>query len=54
MDGDFDVRQRSAGGCIPPLLMMARLGESNAERDAAIVEQEVLSVYTSVHTKSNT
>lgn len=41
MDGDFDVLRRSADGCIRPLLRMARLGGSNAERDAALAEQEV-------------
>lgn len=41
MDGDFDVSQRSADGCIPPLLAMARLSGSDAERDVALVEQEV-------------
>lgn len=41
MDGDFDVLRRSADGCIRPLLAMARLGGNNAERDAALAEQEV-------------
>lgn len=41
MDGDFDVLRRSADGCIRPLLTMARLGGNNAERDAALAEQEV-------------
>lgn len=41
MEGDFDVSQRSTDGCIPPLLAMARQGESDADRDAALTEQEV-------------
>lgn len=41
MDGDFDVQQRSCQGCVPPLLAMARLGGCNAERESALVEQEV-------------
>lgn len=41
MDGDFDVNQRSADGCIPPLLAMARPSGSDTERDVALMEQEV-------------
>lgn len=41
LDGDFDVRQRSSNGCIPPLLAMARLITYNAEREIALKEQEV-------------
>ncbi|CAM9151927.1 unnamed protein product [Laminaria digitata] len=41
MDGDFDVSQRSKSGCVPPLLAMARLGGSDAERESAVLEQEV-------------
>lgn len=41
MDGDFDVLGRSRDGCIPPLLAMARLGGSNAERETMLMEQEV-------------
>ncbi|CBN77602.1 hypothetical protein Esi_0004_0241 [Ectocarpus siliculosus] len=41
MDGDFDVRQRSEDGCIPPLLAMVRSGGCNTERGAASMEQEV-------------
>lgn len=41
MDGDSDVTQRSVDGCIPPLLAMARLSGSDAERDVALMEQEV-------------
>eukprot|EP00752_Nemacystus_decipiens_P010771 g9583.t2 len=40
MDGDFDVNQRSVDGCIPPLLAMARLSGSDADRDGASMEQE--------------
>lgn len=45
MDGDFDVNQRSKRGCVPPLLAMARLGGNNAERESAMLEQEVHPLY---------
>lgn len=41
MDGDFDVRQRSLNGCIPPLLSMSRLERCTIEEDHSVAEQEV-------------
>lgn len=44
MDEDFDVRQRSAEGCIPPLLSMTRIQRHTIEGDEPMAEQEVRTV----------
>lgn len=41
IDGDFDLRQQSTAGCIPPLLEMGRPERYCAEHGAAGVEREV-------------